>query len=87
MNKHDIAKNLTKNISKTLHTKIELKKYELLPCKTVNNHIEISVYGNRERLAKVEKILTDDFNMTIKIDPVYKSLKEYSIENIHIIII
>lgn len=79
-------KKTTKEISRILHSKMNLKKYELLPCKTVNNHIEIAVYGNKEKLSAVEKILTEGLNMSIEIDKKYPSIKNYRINNINVII-
>ena len=87
LTKHDRAKSITKKISKLLHEKMQLKKYELLPCKTYNNHIEISVYGNKEKLAIVEKLLVDNFNMSIIPDEKYKSIKYYKIDGISLLII
>ena len=87
MTRHEKAKEITKKVSKLLHEKMELKKYELLPCKTYNNHIEISVYGNKEKLSKVEKLLVDNFNMSIIPDEKYKSIKYYKIDGISLIII
>ena len=87
MTRHEKAKEITKKVSKLLHEKMELKKYEWLPCKTYNNHIEISVYGNKEKLSKVEKLLVDNFNMSIIPDEKYKSIKYYKIDGISLIII
>ena len=87
MTKHEKAKEITKKVSKLLHEKIELKKWELLPCKTYNNHVEISVYGNKEKLSIVEKLLVDNFNMSIIPDEKYKSIKYYKIDGISLLII
>lgn len=85
--KHEKAKNVTKKVSKLLHDKMQLKKYELLPCKTYNNHVEISVYGNKEKLSIVEKLLVDNFNMSIIPDEKYTSIKYYKIDGISLLII
>lgn len=87
MTRHEKAKEVTKKVSKLLHEKMQLKKYDLLPCKTYNNHVEISIYGNKEKLSIVEKLLVDNFNMAIIPDKEYPSLKTYIIDNIHLIII
>lgn len=85
--KHKKAMEITKKVSKLLHDKMQLKKYELLPCKTYNNHEEISVYGNKEKLSIVEKLLVDNFNMAIIPDEKYTSIKTYIIDGIHLLII
>lgn len=85
--KHEKAKIITRRVSKLLHEKMELAKWELLPCKTYNNHVEISVYGNPEKKYKVEKLLVDNFNMSITPDEKYTSIKYYKIDGISILII
>lgn len=85
--KHEKVKEVTKKVSKLLHEKMQLKKYELLPCKTYNNHVEISVYGNKEKLSIVEKLLVDNFNMSIIPDEKYTSIKHYKIDGVNILII
>ena len=87
LTKHERAKIVTKKVSKLLHEKMQLKKYELLPCKTYNNRVEISVYGNPEKKAIVEKLLVDNFDMVIIPDEKYKSIKRYIIDGIHLLII